>query len=174
MCSKKGGMIVIGIYRGYKYFTIPDREKGVVLLTRDEFKKIEGFESKRSYFRKSVDISDPDLTSLYMSQFFVRYKDNIETDEYWCVNDGRDVGGKQDVENGILVLRVSHNPKDSTWTKFVEGVSLKTVRLEDCMEYILIRQYTKRNGEVAHCTEKKNMTANQFQKEMIKNRIWEL
>ena len=51
-------------YEGYVYISnIKDEQ--VTLLTYDQSKMIEGFEPKRDYFKKVVDINDSCLSAIY-------------------------------------------------------------------------------------------------------------
>lgn len=68
---------MIAKYKDYVY-TANIKDKQVTLLTYDQNKMIEGFEPKRDYYKKVVDISDSCLSTIYDIHFYVKYRDTVE------------------------------------------------------------------------------------------------
>ena len=120
----------------------------ISIVTYEERSEEEGFEAKRDYYVKYVKIEDEDLEELYEKEFYVRYKDSVEENEMWIVDEGRAVGLIPDIENGIVVIDVPHSPKDNTWIQYERGASAKQISLKDCTEYIIKTVYSKKDGKV--------------------------
>ena len=97
----------------------------ICIRTYEERNEEEGFEAERDYYVKMIKIEDEDLEELYEKHFYVRYKDSVEENEIWRVDEGRAVGLIPDIENGIVVIDVSHSPKDNTWIQYERGEAAK-------------------------------------------------
>src|SRR5574344_1142706 len=104
-------------YEGY-LFIAHMRDAQVTILTYDPSKNLEGFESKRDYFKKTVDINDPCLSAMYDIHFYVKYRDSVEDIDVWLVDEGRAVGLKENVENNEVVIDVAHEAKDESWIQY--------------------------------------------------------
>ena len=120
----------------------------ISLVTYDERSEEEGFEAKRDYYVKRIKIEDEDLEELSEVSFYVRYKDSVEENEIWIVDEGRAIGLDTDIENGIVVIDVPNTPKDNTWIRYERGASSKQISLKDCTEYIIKTVYRKKAGKV--------------------------
>lgn len=157
-------------YEGYVYIAnIKDQQ--VTLLTYDQSKSLEGFEAKRDYFKKNVDLDDPRLSAIYDIHFYVKYKDSIEDIEIWLVDEGRAVGLKEDVEKNEVVIDVAHDAKDDSWLQYEKGAAAKKINLSDCEEYIVEKKYLKRNERIVNeIIEKSSVTLNVFRNSIIMNR----
>lgn len=111
-------------YEGYVYISnIKDEQ--VTLLTYDQSKMIEGFEPKRDYFKKVVDINDSCLSAIYDIHFYVKYRDTVEDTDIWMVDEGRAVGMKGNVENNEVIIDVAHDAKDDSWIQYEKGAAAK-------------------------------------------------
>lgn len=147
------------------------KDNQVVLVTFDNNKKLEGFEPKRDYFRKVVQIDDPMLVSLYEIHYWVLYRDSIETSELWEVDEGRSVGFVPDIENEEVIIDVAHVPKDKSWTQYERGASAKKIKLADCDGFFVEKKFYKRNGKIVNnVVEKYSVTLNTLKNSMIMNR----
>lgn len=161
---------MIAEYEGYIYIANM-RNAEVTLLTYDESKKLDGFEAKRDYFKKTVDINDSCLSALYDLHFYVKYKDSVEDANVWLVDEGRSVGLKENVEDNELVIDVAHDAKDDSWTQYEKGAAAKRINLADCEEYIVEKKYIKRNDRIVNeIIEKSSVTLNVFRNSIIMNR----
>lgn len=157
-------------YEGYVYIA-NIKEQQVTLLTYDQSKSLEGFEAKRDYFKKNVDLDDPSLSAIYDIHFYVKYKDSIEGIEIWLVDEGRAVGLKEDVEKNEVVIDVAHDAKDDSWIQYEKGSASKIINLADCTEYIIEKKYIKRNNRIIDETsEKSSVTLSVFRNSIIMNR----
>lgn len=145
----------------------------ISIVTYEERTEEEGFEAKRDYYVKRVKIEDEDLEELYDKEFYVRYKDSVEENEMWIVDEGRAVGLIPDIENGIVVIDVPHSPKDNTWIQYERGASAKQISLKDCTEYIIKTVYSKKDGKVVDKLEETiSVSEEEFKKAMLEyNRI---
>ena len=147
------------------------KDNQVVLVTFDNNKKLEGFEPKRDYFRKVVQIDDPMLVSLYEIHYWVLYRDSIETSELWEVDEGRSVGFVPDIENEEVIIDVAHVPKDKSWTQYERDASAKKIKLADCDGFFVEKKFYKRNGKIVNnVVEKYSVTLNTLKNSMIMNR----
>lgn len=147
------------------------KDNQVVLVTFDNNKKLEGFEPKRDYFRKVVQIDDPMLVSLYEIHYWVLYRDSIETSELWEVDEGRSVGFVPDIENEEVIIDVAHVPKDKSWILYEKGASAKKIKLADCDGFFVEKKFFKRNGKIVNnVVEKSSVTLNTLKNSMIMNR----
>ena len=120
----------------------------ISIVTYEERNEEEGFEAERDYYVKIIKIEDEDLEELRKVSFYVRYKDSVEENEMWIVDEGRAVGLIPDIENGIVVIDVPNSPKDDTWIQYERGASAKQISLKDCTEYIIKTVYSKKDGKV--------------------------
>ena len=145
----------------------------ISIVTYEERTEEEGFEAKRDYYVKRIKIEDEDLEELYDKEFYVRYKDSVEENEMWIVDEGRAVGLIPDIENGIVVIDVPHSPKDNTWIQYERGASAKQISLKDCTEYIIKTLYSKKDGKVVDKLEETiSVSEEEFKKAMLEyNRI---
>ena len=142
----------------------------VVLVTFNNNKKLEGFEPKRDYFRKVVQIDDPMLVSLYEIYYWVLYRDSVETLELWEVDEGG-FGLNPDIENEEVIIGVNHVPKDKSWTQYESGASVKKIKLADCDGFFVEKKFFKRNGKIVNnVVEKSSVTLNTLKNSMIMNR----
>ena len=142
----------------------------ISIVTYEERSEEEGFEAKRDYYVKYVKIEDEDLEELYEKEFYVRYKDSVEENEMWIVDEGRAVGLIPDIENGIVVIDVPNSPKDDTWIQYERGASAKQISLKDCTEYIIKTVYSKKDGKVVDKLEETiSVSEEEFKKAMLKN-----
>ena len=146
----------------------------ISIVTYEERTEEEGFEAKRDYYVKRIKIEDEDLEELYDKEFYVRYKDSVEENEMWIVDEGRAVGLIPDIENGIVVIDVPHSPKDNTWIQYERGASAKQISLKDCTEYIIKTVYSKKDGKVVDKLEETiSVSEEEFKKAMLKNSVRE-
>ena len=145
----------------------------ISIVTYEERTEEEGFEAKRDYYVKRIKIEDEDLEELYDKEFYVRYKDSVEENEMWIVDEGRAVGLIPDIENGIVIIDVPHSPKDNTWIQYERGASAKQISLKDCTEYIIKTVYSKKDGKVVDKLEETiSVSEEEFKKAMLEyNRI---
>ena len=157
-------------YDGYVYIA-NIRDGKVVLLTYNQSKSIEGFEPKRDYFKKIVDVNDQCLGAMYNIHFYVKYKDSVEGLKAWLVDEGRAIGIKGNIENNEVVIDVAHDSKDNSWIQYDKGAAAKKINLEDCDEYIIEKEYVKRNKKNLNgIIEKISVTLNVFKNSIIMNR----
>ena len=142
----------------------------ISIVTYEERSEEEGFEEKRDYYVKIIKIEDEDLEELRKVSFYVRYKDSVEENEMWIVDEGRAVGLIPDIENGIVVIDVPNSPKDDTWIQYERGASAKQISLKDCTEYIIKTVYSKKDGKVVDKLEETiRVSEEEFKKAMLKN-----
>ena len=142
----------------------------ISIVTYEERSEEEGFEAKRDYYVKYVKIEDEDLEELYRVSFYVRYKDSVEENEIWRVDEGRAVGLIPDIENGIVVIDVPNSPKDDTWIQYERGEAAKQISLKDCTEYMIKTIYSKKAGKVVDKLEETiSVSEEEFKKAMLKN-----
>ena len=142
----------------------------ISIVTYEERSEEEGFEEKRDYYVKIIKIEDEDLEELRKVSFYVRYKDSVEENEMWIVDEGRAVGLIPDIENGIVVIDVPNSPKDDTWIQYERGASAKQISLKDCTEYIIKTVYSKKDGKVVDKLEETiSVSEEEFKKAMLKN-----
>ena len=147
------------------------RDNQVILVTFNNNKKIEGFEPKRDYFRKVVQIDDPMLISLYEIHYWILYRDSVETSELWRVDEGRAVGLVPNIENEEVVIDVEHDAKDDSWIQYEKGLSAKKIKLADCDGFFVEKKFFKRNGKIVNnVVEKSSVTLNTLKNSMIMNR----
>jgi hypothetical protein len=143
----------------------------ISIVTYEERSEEEGFEEKRDYYVKIIKIEDEDLEELRKVSFYVRYKDSVEENEMWIVDEGRAVGLIPDIENGIVVIDVPNSPKDDTWIQYERGASAKQISLKDCTEYIIKTVYSKKDGKVVDKLEETiSVSEEEFKKAMLKYR----
>ena len=142
----------------------------ISIVTYEERTEEEGFEAKRDYYVKRIKIEDEDLEELYRVSFYVRYKDSVEENEMWIVDEGRAVGLIPDIENDIVVIDVPHSPKDETWIQYERGEAAKQISLKDCTEYMIKTIYRKKDGKVVDKLEETiSVSEEEFKKAMLKN-----
>jgi len=128
------------------------QDNKIVLVTFNNNKKLEGFEPKRDYFRKVVQIDDPMLVSLYEIYYWV-------------------FGLNPDIENEEVIIGVNHVPKDKSWTQYESGASVKKIKLADCDGFFVEKKFFKRNGKIVNnVVEKSSVTLNTLKNSMIMNR----
>ena len=140
----------------------------ISIVTYEERSEEEGFEEKRDYYVKIIKIEDEDLEELRKVSFYVRYKDSVEENEMWIVDEGRAVGLIPDIENGIVVIDVPNSPKDDTWIQYERGASAKQISLKDCTEYIIKTVYSKKDGKVVDKLEEIiSVSEEEFKKAML-------
>lgn len=161
---------MIAEYEGYVYTAIV-RGDEVSLITYDKCKAIDGFEGKRDYYKKEVSLDDPMLISVYELHYLVRYKDRIENNELWCVDEGRPVTPVSLPENDEVTIDVIHSAADPSWSQFEKNGASKVVRYTDCSEFIIEKKYIRKNGRtVGEVTERSSVAPGVFKKNMIMNR----
>ena len=163
------------IYKNEEFLSSILRELNLIsIVTYEERTEEEGFEAKRDYYVKRIKIEDEDLEELYEKEFYVRYKDSVEENEMWIVDEGRAVGLIPDIENGIVVIDVPNSPKDDTWIQYERGASAKHISLKDCTEYMIKTVYSKKDGKVVDKLEETiSVSEEEFKKAMLKNRVRE-
>ena len=161
---------MIAEYEENVYF-VSVRNNEATLLTYDQNKSVGGFEPKRDYFKKTVNIDDPKLVSIYDLHFYVRYKDSVEKTELWLVDEGRFVCHNQNVENNEVVIDVPHDAQDESWTQYDKGAALKKINLHDCTEFLVEKKFIKQNGRLVNgIIERKSVTLTEFKNSIIMNR----
>ena len=137
------------IYKNEEFFAGIIYDLNLVsIVSYDERSEEKGFEAERDYYVKMIKIEDEDLEELYEVSFYVRYKDSVEENEMWIVDEGRAVGLIPDIENGIVVIDVPNSPKDDTWIQYERGASAKQILLKDCTEYMIKKVYRKKAGKI--------------------------
>ena len=157
------------IYKNEEFLSSILRELNLIsIVTYEERSEEEGFEAKRDYYVKYIKIEDEDLEELYEKEFYVRYKDSVEENEMWIVDEGRAVGLIPDIENGIVVIDVPNSPKDDTWIQYERGASAKHISLKDCTEYMIKTVYSKKDGKVVDKLEEIiSVSEEEFKKAML-------
>ena len=157
------------IYKKEEFLSAILRELNLIsIVTYEERSEEEGFEAKRDYYVKYIKIEDEDLEELYEKEFYVRYKDSVEENEMWIVDEGRAVGLIPDIENGIVVIDVPNSPKDDTWIQYERGASAKHISLKDCTEYMIKTVYSKKDGKVVDKLEEIiSVSEEEFKKAML-------
>lgn len=148
-------------YKGCVY-NAKVEDKQVTLLTYNQNKAEEGFKPKRDYFEKNVDLNDSCLREIFDIHFYVKYKDCVEEQDVWMVDENRAVGFKGNVENNEVVIDVAHDSKDVSWIQYEKGAAMKKINLLDCEEYIVEKKYIKKEGKVDEITEKFSIEFNVF------------
>ena len=152
-------------------YLVSVRGKEATLLTYDQGKSVDGFEPKRNYFKKTVNIDDPNLVSIYDLHFYVKYKDCIEAAELWLVDEVRAVGLKESIENNEVIIDVSHNAKDESWIQYDKGAASKKININDCTEYLVEKTYIKQNGRLVNgITVMTSVSLNVFKNSIVMNR----
>ena len=159
------------IYKNEEFFAGIIYDLNLVsIVSYDERSKEKGFEAEKDYYVKMIKIEDEDLEELRKVSFYVRYKDSVEENEMWIVDEGRAVGLIPDIENGIVVIDVPNSPKDDTWIQYERGASAKQISLKDCTEYIIKTVYSKKDGKVVDKLEETiSVSEEEFKKAMLKN-----
>ena len=159
------------IYKNEEFFASIRYDLNLIsIVTHEKRSEEEGFEEKRDYYVKRIKIEDEDLEELYEKEFYVRYKDSVEENEIWIVDEGRAVGLIPDIENGIVVIDVPHSPKDNTWIQYERGASAKQISLKDCTEYMIKTVYSKKAGKIVDKLEETiSVSEEEFKKAMLKN-----
>ena len=157
------------IYKKEEFFASIRNDLNLVnIISYDERTEEEGFEAERDYYVKMIKIEDEDLEELYEKHFYVRYKDSVEENEIWRVDEGRAVGLIPDIENGIVVIDVSHSPKDNTWIQYERGEAAKQISLKDCTEFMIKTIYSKKAGKVVDKLEETiSVSEEEFKKAML-------
>lgn len=157
-------------YEGYVYIA-NIRDSQVTLLTYDQRKSLEGFETERDYFKKTIDINDSRLSAKYDIYFCVKYNDSVEDADIWMVNEDRAVGLKENIENNEIIIDVAHDAKDESWIQYEKGAAVKRINLDNCDEYIVVKKYVKRNERLGNnLIEKSSVTLNVFKNSIVINR----
>ena len=163
------------IYKKEEFFASIRNDLNLVnIISYDERTEEEGFEeAKWDYYIKRIKIEDEDLEELGEVSFYVRYKDSVEENEMWIVDEGRAVGLIPDIENGIVVIDVPNSPKDDTWIQYERGASAKHISLKDCTEFMIKTIYSKKAGKVVDKLEETiSVSEEEFKKAMLEyNRI---
>lgn len=157
-------------YSGYIYIASV-QNKQVTLMTYNKSKCLEGFEPKRDYFKKNISINDALLKELYKIHYYVKYKDIVEDNEIWLVDEEQSVGFKSNIENDEVIINVAHDAKDGFWAQYERGASAKVIKLSDCAEYIIEKIYTKHDNKIVNKeSEIDSVALNEMKKSMITNR----
>jgi hypothetical protein len=157
-------------YEGYVYMANVQNEL-VTLMTYDNSKCLEGFEAKRDYFKKSISINNPLLEVVYELHYWVRYKDCVEDNEVWLVDEERSVGLKSNIENDEIIIDVAHDAKNESWVQYEKGAAAKIIKLSDCSEFFVEKVYLKRNERIVdRIVEKSSVTNGIFKNSIIMNR----
>lgn len=142
----------------------------IKLLTYDRNKVIEGFESKRDYFIKTVDINASYLKTLYEIHFYVKYTDSVENNNEWIVDEERAVGLNGNIENNEIIIDVLHDSKDEAWITYEKGAAAKRISLTECKDFIIEKIYLKLDDKIVNKTIKKSVTIDEFKNYIIKTR----
>lgn len=157
-------------YDGYIYIANIS-EKQVTLMTYDKSKVLDGFISKRDYFKKIVNIEDSSLTSLYEMHYWVEYNDKVESEEMWLVDEGRAVGLVSDIEKEQVTIDVPHDAKDSSWTQYDKGAASKVVSLRECNKFYVEKIFIKKNDKLVNgVVEKSEVSSSVLVKSIVMNR----
>lgn len=147
------------------------KDRQVTLFTYDPSKSTESFEPKRDYFKKNVNLDDPDLSEIYDIHFYVKCNDSVEDTDIWLVDESRAVGLKANAEDNEVVIDVPHDAKNGSWISYEKGAAAKKIRLGDCEEYIVEKNYLKRDGKtVNELIERSSVTLNEFRLLMMMHR----
>lgn len=158
---------MIAEYQENVYF-VSVRNNEATLSTLYPNKSIGGFEPKRDYFKKTVNIDDPKLVSIYDLHFYVRYKDSVEKTELWLVDEGRAVGLDENIENNEVVIDIPNDAPDESWTQYDKGAASKIIDLHDCTEFLVEKKFIKQNGRLVNGVAKKtSVTLTEFKKTFI-------
>ena len=159
------------IYKNEEFFAGIIYDLNLVsIVSYDERSEEKGFEAEKDYYVKMIKIEDEDLEELYEVSFYVRYKDSVEENEMWIVDEGRAVGLIPDIENGIVVIDVPNSPKDDTWIQYERGASAKHISLKDCTEYMIKKVYRKKAGKIVDKLEETiSVNEEELKKAMLKN-----
>jgi hypothetical protein len=157
-------------YNGYNYIANVQNNQ-VIIITYDNSKCQEGFKAKRDYFKKSVSINDTLLKELYEIHYYVKYKDSVEDNEIWLVDEEQSAGLKSNIENDKAIINVAHDAKDGSWVQYEKGAAAKIIKLSDCIECIVEKTYTKHNNRIVDRTvEKLSVDLNTMKNYMLMNR----
>lgn len=157
-------------YKDYVYIANVKDEQ-VTLLTYNQSKMLEGFEPKRDYFKKVVDINDSCVSAIYDIHFYVKFRDTVEDTDIWMVDEDRAVGLKGNIENNEVIIDIAHDAKDDSWIQYEKGAAAKKINLYDCEEYIVEKKYIKRNEKIVDkIIEKSSVTLKVFRNSIVMNR----
>lgn len=140
---------MLGEYDGYIFMANIQGDQ-VTLITFDSKKALEGFEPKRDYFKKIVQLDDPVLAELYEIRYWVKYTDSVETKDLWLVDEGRSVGLSAFLENDEIIIDVTHDAKDDSWMQYDKGAAAKKISLCDCTDCFIEKIYKKRKDRIVN------------------------
>lgn len=165
---------MIADYKDFSYY-FEELDERIALVTNNISKKIDGFEPEYDYFYKEVSLNDEDLKSVYDIHFWVKYCDSVETEGIWLADRGRPIGIRvPDINVGEIIIEVSHNAKDKSWTTYENGAAAKIINISDCQEYKIEKIYHKRDGKIVD-KEKETLSVSMDEfKEMMMDYDWNL
>ena len=122
----------------YNYIQVDEKK---YLMTYDSKKVDESFYAHRNYFLKDVTMSEDDIGEVYTLHFWVTYKDTIENEKEWIVDEGQPLFRVPDITKGEVGLTVMHDAHDDSWIQNDKNAASKIILLEEC-ERLYIEKHT--------------------------------
>ena len=165
------------IYNNFLYELINYRGKNkITTYFRDKCDS--SFEKTWDYYSKECLELDNHIQDIFEVDFVLTYIDTSETTKHgiyetrWNVNEGKPMYKSPVIEKDEVGLTLSHDSWSEDWIQDDKYSCSKIVNLYECSEYTIVYTYVFKNGKKLEepLIEEKQVSAEEFKKEMIKYR----
>ena len=148
------------------------------IITRNKLKSNEDFLKTKRSFYKNISLNDINIQDIFDVDFVLTYIDTSETTKHgkyetrWNVNEGKPMYKSPVIEKDEVGLTLSHDSWSEDWIQDDKYSCSKIVNLYECSEYTIVYTYVFKNGKKLEepLIEEKQVSAEEFKKEMIKYR----
>ena len=168
------------MYIRYKneIFRFIDKGEYFKIITLDKRKATDKFYKNIDDYVKKISINDADIQAIFDVDFVLTYIDTSETTKHgkyetrWNVNEGKPMYKSPAIEKDEVGLTLSHDSWSEDWIQDDKYSCSKIVNLYECSEYTIVYTYVFKNGKKLEepLIEEKQVSAEEFKKEMIKYR----
>lgn len=136
------------------------------------------FENDNGIYYKKIFADDIKIQDIFDVDFVLTYIDTSETTKHgkyetrWNVNEGKPMYKSPAIEKDEVGLTLSHDSWSEDWIQDDKYSCSKIVNLYECSEYTIVYTYVFKNGKKLEepLIEEKQVSAEEFKKEMIKYR----
>ena len=159
-------------------FRFLDKRDYFKIITFDYGKTTADFYKNIDVYVKKISIKDINIQDIFEVDFVLTYIDTSETTKHgkyetrWNVNEGKPMYKSPVIEKDEVGLTLSHDSWSEDWIQDDKYSCSKIVNLYECSEYTIVYTYVFKNGKKLEepLIEEKQVSAEEFKKEMIKYR----
>lgn len=86
------------------------------------------------------------------------------------MDEDRAIGINGNIEDSEVIIDISHDSQHDSWVQYDKGAAAKKIKLDDCNDFIVEKQYIKQDGKITTKTEEIQVGPDEFKHMMVQLR----